>query len=158
MTLLLVLTAIVLLALAGRLGVDLVITAANVKPGTGFQKVTGVAGEAITAGQSVFLDNVTGSTTNGKYLKSDANDGTRNKFDGIAMNSPGSGQALVVANGGEIDIGATLTTGEIYVVSATPGGVAPVGDKVTGWRVIIAGYALAAARFKINKLDTTATV
>jgi hypothetical protein len=40
MILLLVLTAIVLLALAGWLGVDLVITAANVKPGTGFQKVS----------------------------------------------------------------------------------------------------------------------
>jgi len=140
---------------------DLIITAANVKPISGTtqqNQQTGVAGEAMTAGQPVFLDRTSGSPTQGRYLKSDANDTTRAMCDGICITqSAALGQPItVVGTGAIIDIGATLTTGFLYVLSGNVGMVAPTADIVASWRVIVLGASLATNRFKINLWDTTA--
>ena len=140
---------------------DLIITAANVKPVSGAtqqNQQAGVAGEAMTAGQPVFLDRVSGSPTQGRYLKSDANDTTRATCDGICMTqSAALGQPItVIGSGAIVDIGATLTTGFLYVLSGNVGMIAPTADITTGWRVIVLGASLASNRFKINLWDTTA--
>jgi len=137
---------------------DLTQTPASVKPGSGAQRQTGVAGEAITAGGPVFKDAVSGSATNGQLLHSDANVATRAIVHGIALNSAALGQAVVYQTAGEIDLGATLVVGNLLIASANPGKIAPSADAIAGWRVIVLGVALAANRCKLHLWDTTATV
>lgn len=120
---------------------DLTITAANVRvknAATGLHRVQ--AGEANTHGQSVYL-----KASDSKWYKADAD------LSAEAAGSGGLGIVMVPAGamddyfyiakdpGGAIDIGATLTQGEIYVLSGTPGGVCPEGDLSAGERVTIIG-------------------
>lgn len=133
---------------------DVSITAANVKPVSDqIIDTSANAGEAITQGQTVYLD------TDGKWYKSDAN-GTAAKKDlkGVALNSAAVDQPLAVQKSGVINLGATLTVGTIYVVSATAGGIAPAADLVSGMDTIIVGVAITAANLKVNIFDSGATV
>jgi len=50
---------------------------------------------------------------------------------------------VVLIRGGNMDLGATLTVGETYVVSSTSGGIAPIGDLVSSNYVSILGIATA---------------
>jgi hypothetical protein len=45
------------------------------------------------------------------------------------------------SNGQDVNLGATLAVGQIYVVSATKGAIAPYADLVTNDYVIILGVA-----------------
>jgi hypothetical protein len=105
---------------------DLVITAANVLPGTNARRMSGTAGVTITPGQAVFLHH------DGYYYKTDANagaDATTSRAAGIALSGGSLGQPLEVQTGGKITIGAAVTVGNIYVVSATLVGIAPITDQ-----------------------------
>jgi len=134
--------------------VDLVITAANVKP-VSDQVIdsSANAGEAITQGQSVYLD------TDGKWYKSDAN-GVAAKKDlkGIALNNAAADQPLAVQKAGVINMGATVAVGTIYVVSATAGGVAPSADLVSGMDTIIVGVGITTSNIRLNVFDSGAAV
>jgi hypothetical protein len=118
---------------------DLSITAANVLFTSG-TKVTGVAGAAITAGQSLYLDSATST------LKLAQSDGTAAEVDlvGVALHAAGSGQPVTYAGtGSTINIGATTSKATTYVVSATAGGIAPQADLVSTNRICRVGYATA---------------
>lgn len=108
--------------------VDLSITAANVKFISG-SKAAGTSGEAITAGQTVYL-----ASSDSKYYKADANDATKDELAGIALNSaPGADQPIDVQTGGIIEFQAAATTiGQIYVLSDTAGGIMPEADLAVG--------------------------
>lgn len=120
---------------------DLVITAANVIPST----ITGIAnnikqgtaGASITAGQSVYQD-----ATAGNVVKlADANGTVATAAaTGIALQSATSGQPISFMTAGALAFGAILLAGKYYVVSATPGGIAPVADLTTGWYSTLLGY------------------
>lgn len=129
--------------------VDLTVTATSVEKYSGAATATAPAGETITAGQTVFKDAVVGSATLGKLLKTDVNDGTRHFCDGIALNGGALNQPVQYQTGGDIDVGATLAVGMTYVPSATQGGIAPITDVTTGWRVIIFGVASATDKLKL---------
>jgi len=121
---------------------DLSITAANVVATAGEVTTRNVtAGATVTAGQTVYLDS---SDSNHAKL-ADAND-TAAKADvtGIALNGAADGQPLQIATGGELDLGATLTVGKIYVQSTTAGGIAPVDDLASSSYVTVIGVADAA--------------
>jgi hypothetical protein len=126
---------------------DLSITAANVAKGTDAVVATGTAGATITAGQTVYLD----SSVNQLKL-GDADAQARSVVRGIALHGASSGQPIDYQTWGNLDLGATLTVGEIYVQSTTAGGIAPEGDLVSTDYVTVLGIATAAdnLRLRIN--------
>lgn len=130
---------------------DLTITAANVV-NVSCRVAHGTFGATVTAGQAVYID-----TADGNSLKpADTNSGTAaaRTFAGIALNGGGDGQAAAYATGdGLIDMGATLTVGEVYVLSANAGGIAPVGDLATGHYTCVLGVATAANRLKLMPIQ-----
>lgn len=117
---------------------DISITAANVVAGSNASTITGTAGVAITAGQAVYKD----PTTN-KFLLADNDAVATAAHDalGIALNGAALNQPLVVQKGGDITVGAVLTAGVAYYLSATPGAICPVADLVTGKTVCQLGLA-----------------
>lgn len=120
---------------------DLVITAAAVVADPSASRVSGQAGEAITAGQAVYLD-----PTAKKWLKADSNSATAaaKKAGGIALNGAALNQPLAVCTYGDITIGATLTPGQPVYLSETPGGLQPAADLTAGENVCLIGLAKSA--------------
>lgn len=116
---------------------DLSITAANVVKGTGaVLDASKVAGETITAGQTVYL-----KASDNRWWKSQADaTSTEAAASGVALNGASAGQPLVVQTAGEITIGATVAVGGVYVVSATAGGIAPVADLASTNYLTVIGY------------------
>lgn len=116
---------------------DLSITAANVVKGTGaVPDASKVAGETVTAGQTVYL-----KASDNRWWKSQADaTSTEAAASGIALNGASAGQPLVVQTAGEITIGATVAVGGVYVVSATAGGIAPVADLASTNYLTVIGY------------------
>lgn len=117
---------------------DLVITAANVVAGANSANVTGIAGEAITAGKAVYLASATK-----KWMLADSNSATAEvrQATGIALNGASANQPVSVHKSGDITIGATLTAGAAYMLSDTPGGICPVADVGAGEYVCQLGLA-----------------
>lgn len=117
---------------------DLSVTAANVLAGEGATKETGIAGAAITAGQTVFKD-----SADGKYKLADSNHATAaNRVPrGVALNTAGTGQPLQIATKGPVTIGATLTAGVSYYQSDSPGGICPLADVGSGEYATFIGIA-----------------
>lgn len=120
---------------------DLTITAASVLKGSNATTEQGIAGATITAGQVVYHD----QTTTGKWLLADADAASAavrgsGKL-GIALNGAADGQPLQVLRSGDITIGATMTAGAVYHLSATAGGIAPVADLTTGDYYVLLGVA-----------------
>ena len=111
-------------------------TAANVKRVSGaiFQKT---AGAAMVRGDVCYL-----KASDGKaYLAQ--NDGTTEESEGlyIALNDAGADQPVTLQKGGEVNLGAILTVGVIYVLSATAGKIAPAADLVSTNKLTIIGCA-----------------
>ena len=129
---------------------DLSITAANVERVDG-GKEEWTAGATITAGQVVYLDS---SASN--VAKLAQSDGTEAEADvqGIALCGASSGQPVLISTNGNIDLGATLTVGETYVLSQTAGGIAPVGDLASGDFVTHIGVATAADNLRISLVSS----
>jgi hypothetical protein len=141
-TLKLKLAAALLLALslsAGLWAADLTITAASCVPATtGAQfDISHVAGEAITAGQPVYV-----KAADSKLYKADANASSATAAAvGIAVCNAAAGQPCAFQKGGDLTIGGTMTKGAIYYVSETAGGICPEADLMAGDYVTQLGYA-----------------
>lgn len=92
---------------------------------------SGIAGEAISAGQPLYI-----KATDSKLYRADANVTTAEAACvGIAVNSAAAGQFVHYwgfTHGQEINLGATLTVGQIYLVSFNVGAIMPVSDYATG--------------------------
>lgn len=122
-------------------------TAANVAVGSSTTTVALVqAGESVTQGMPVYF------ATDGKYYQSDANaSATTADVDGIAISPASTDGYFMIAkpsttpNRSLVNLGATLTVGETYVVSATKGAIAPIGDLTNGDYPVILGVAKTAA-------------
>lgn len=115
---------------------DLTVTATsvvNVSASLG----NGIAGEAITAGQAVYL-----KPSDSRLWKAQC-DGTTDEGNpvGIALNGGSAGQTITYAASGEINIGATTAKTTTYVLSATAGGIAPQADLVSTNKIVRMGYA-----------------
>lgn len=115
------------------------ITAAEVTAGTGATVLYGIAGAAITAGQSLYLD----STTN--TLKLAQADGTAAEAAcvGVAINSSAAGQPCGYVAQGDVNLDTAALTGaskgEVTTLGATAGGLYPNEDVQTTERVTIVG-------------------
>lgn len=111
---------------------DVTITAANARfslPAVANARMF-TAGEALTRVQPVYLN-----PADNKVYKADANASlTTATVIGVAMQDVGADQVVgVIAYDSACTPGFTLTKGVIYVASATPGGIAPAADVVSGW-------------------------
>ncbi len=127
---------------------DLSITAANVKAGGAATRVQLIqAGESITQGQPAYL------ASDGKYYQTDANDtSVKAQVKGIAITPASTDGYFLLAVDGLVNLGATLAVGQIYVCSATKGGIAPYADLTTNDYVSIVGVATTTALLDINLL------
>jgi hypothetical protein len=126
---------------------DVSVTAASVVQGANAVKSTGIFGEAVTAGQVVYLD-----PTTKKYLKADCNSATAaaRQASGIALNGGALNQPATVQTAGDVTIGGTLTAGSPYYLSATAGGVMPAADLTTGEYVCLLGLAKSSSVLTLN--------
>lgn len=120
---------------------DLTITAASVKvKSVTSQPLLGVVGESVTQGQPCYL-----KSSDSKYWKADADTLAEAAATVVALTPAATdGYALFAKAGATIDLGATLTVGQVYVVSATAGGICPYADLGSGDFVTIIGVPTAA--------------
>lgn len=117
---------------------DLSITATSVVKGSNAVVGTGTAGATITAGQSIYID----SSDSDKVKLADANASSATATcRGIALHGASADQPIDYIISGSLTMGAILTQGRVYVVSATAGGIAPVSDLTTGWYTTTLGVA-----------------
>jgi hypothetical protein len=141
---------------------DITVTAASVAPHTGSNSPSvlrrGTAGASITAGQSVYL-----LSSDNTIRLADADASTAAAYGvGIAMHAAASGQPIQYITGGFFTPGATLTKGQLYCVSTTAGGIAPISDTVaaTGAHPCILFYAISTTVAFVlvsNMVDTSGT-
>lgn len=104
-------------------------------------------GEAITQGNAVYL-----KPSDSKYYKADVTTSEETaRAAGIALTPcDGADDYFVLAlPGTDVDLGATLTVGETYVVSVS-GAIAPIGDLASGDYVTTLGIALTASKLRID--------
>ena len=91
--------------------------------------------------------------SDGKYYQTDANDtAVKAQAKGIAVSPASTDGYFLMAVDGLINLGATLAVGQVYVVSATKGAIAPYGDLTTNDYVTILGVATTTALLDINIL------
>jgi len=124
---------------------DLTITAASVLADSAAQVSVGTAGVALVAGNTCYL-----STDGTWYLGLSSGNTTQAGAGGvgIALDNAAVGQPIALFRGGKINLGATLTIGQTYVVSAHGGMIAPISDLAsTNW-VSILGVAMDAANMQ----------
>jgi hypothetical protein len=125
---------------------NLSITAANVLQGSNAQIKYGVlAGVTITAGQLVYVNPATG-----RYELADANTVATAQVAGVALHAALAGQPLAIQHGGRYYVGATVTLGLTYVLSATAGAIAPSADLTTGDYATHLGVAVSATEINIK--------
>ena len=134
---------------------DLTITATSVVPGSDASMSSGIAGEAITAGQSLYI-----KAADGKLWKAQC-DGTAEEATcvGVALNGAAVNQPVNYVSSGTLVIGATTVKTAAYVVSATAGGIAPMADLIATNRISFVGYALdTTGTFVVNRRLTGAVI
>jgi len=129
---------------------DLTVTATSVIKGSNVTNIqTKTAGEAIDAGEVVYLD-----TTTSTMKLADADSGTtldavRTPI-GIALNSAGTGQPLTYMTSGDVTLGAILTAGTAYYLSGTAGKICPLADVAAGDDVVALGLAKSTSVLALN--------
>lgn len=130
---------------------DLLITASAVLASSAGG--TGTAGVAITAGDVLAL-------SGGALILADADAGAdetaiQRKPVGIALNDAAAGQPVSYAKpGSEVALGAVLTAGTAYYLSATAGGICPVADVTTGMTPVTVGIAKSTTVLKVGFLHS----
>ena len=134
---------------------DLTITATSVVPGTNAKTETGIAAVSVTAGQVVYRE-----ASTGKYKLADADSGTAEVRSprGIALHAASASQPLTIVTEGNVTIGATVTVGSGYYLSATAGGIAPVADMTTGKYPSILGFATTSGILKLKIVEAGVAV
>jgi hypothetical protein len=127
---------------------ELTITPAQVLSGQDADFYQGISGDTVTAGKTVYLDSLSN-----RLRLADAN-GSLDAAEviGIALHEAAPEQPLRVQTRGTLTLGlgAAVTTSTVYIVGATPGGIAPVVDKAPGWYCSLVGVGNAQAGIYLN--------
>jgi len=116
---------------------DLTVTPASVVSGAGAATQQGIFGATVTAGQVVYQD----ANSLWQLADNDSVTTSARRAVGIALNGGAVNQPAVIQTAGPITIGATLTAGTDYYLSANPGGICPRADIVSGKTVCLLGLA-----------------
>lgn len=126
---------------------DLIITASAVVEGLAATVASGVAAVSINAGQSIFLD----ASNLNKVTLADANLSlAAASCRGIALGNAVAGQRVSYITSGPVTLGAVLTQGKVYVLSANAGGIAPVADLSSGMYSTILGVASSTSMLQVG--------
>jgi hypothetical protein len=105
---------------------NLVITAANVQPTEDTVPQFGFAGEALTAGQAVYL-----AEADQQWYLAEAGDiAAKAESTGITFTNAAVGARVGVCVGGSLIVGATLVPKTLYVLSNTAGAICPFEDLI----------------------------
>jgi hypothetical protein len=109
------------------------------------QTTTGIAGVAITAGQLLYLDS-TATPPNMKLADANLSLAAATVL-GVALHAASIGQPILYQTAGDINMGAVLIVGGVYVLSATDaaGAFALVADLAAGWYPTVVGIAWSAS-------------
>ena len=128
---------------------DLTINAANVLKGAGSKSRTGIAAVAVTAGQVVYED------ASGEFALADCDSATAAARSpaGLALHAAAANQPLTILTGGPITIGAAVTAGVGYYLSATAGGICPVADLSSGDYPVFLGFATSASVLNFDPVE-----
>lgn len=111
------------------------------------RSTTETAGATGTAGQPVYRD----SADDYKVKPADNNVQAKIEVYGVLLSDCLDEESVQVAiTDARIDLGATLTVGETYVLSDEVGGIKPIADIATGEYVTIIGVAESADVLEIN--------
>ena len=129
---------------------DLAVVPASVIASADSQKVTLKASEAITAGDAVYIDS---STANGSVSLADKTSQGASVVAGIALDNAAVGQPVTIMTKGSVNLGVTLTVGEVYVLSAT-GNISPVADLVSTNFVSVLGVATDANNLMFQPINS----
>jgi len=129
--------------------VDLVVVSADVKPGSDALTKTGIAGEQITAGDSLFIA-LDGELELCEHDLTAADAAAV----GIALNNSAALQPITYLVRGTVDMGAILSVGQTYIVGIGPGAIAPEADAGVGDFVTVLGIALSANNLKVSILQS----
>jgi len=122
---------------------DLVVTADDVVVAAGAQTDLGTAGEAITAGLTLYKGAA------GTLLKALADTSPHAAAVGIALNNAAEGQPVSYVKAGGIDPGATVVVGTIYGVTDTAGGIGDVAERASADFVTILGIGTTASNIDL---------
>ena len=133
---------------------DVSITASSLVPSTAAIPRTAIAGVAITAGKLVYK-----SATDQKLYLADGDSAVAAARDvvGLAVVSSAAGPTCTyITEDPALVLGGTVVNGTIYVLSATPGGIAPAADLTTGWytTVVMVGTSTTTVAFRAKPLRT----
>lgn len=131
---------------------DLTVTAASVAKGTDAVVEHGIAGATITAGQLVYKD--TSDSNKLKLVDVDSATVLARSASGVALNGGASGQTIAYQTAGQINLGATLATGIVYVGSDTAGGIRPSADNGVGDYTVVVGVAISTSLLKMGLLNS----
>ena len=121
---------------------DLSITAANVKQGANASVIQGTAGNALTAGEPVYQSS---ANTYSNTSVSESASGVV----GVALNGASSSQPVDVLVFGDMDLGATLVIGTIYILGNSAK-IRPFADTQATQYVSIVGIATATDKLNVN--------
>lgn len=135
---------------------DLTVTAASVLPGANAKSyVNQVIGETLTAGQAIYR-----ASADKRWYLADANILAHvlqilAGWGGISLNGGGAGQLVDVDyEDDDFTPGATLSltaiTGLVYVLSATPGGIAPQGDLAAAMYGVVMGVTKSTTKMNLK--------
>lgn len=105
------------------------------------------AGESISVGDVVYK-----KSADSKHYAADANAGSaESTVVGIALTGASADGYFTCVTSGGLDLGATLTVGETYILGGTAAGdINPVGDRATGWYTSDLGFASEADKLQIS--------
>ncbi len=123
---------------------DLSVTAADVQAASGADIRRATAGAAIAAGEPIYID----PTDSLAKLAANTSQTLANCV-GIALHAADAGQPVTYIAEGNLDVGATLTVGELYILSAA-GAISPVGDAESNDWMTYLGIATAADNLRLN--------
>ncbi|KKL16980.1 hypothetical protein LCGC14_2490120 [marine sediment metagenome] len=128
---------------------DLTVVAANVKPAASTVTKKGIAGESISAGESVFK-----AADGGIELCENDQAALDAACIGVALNDAAVDQPIEYAITGDVNMGAIMTIGQTYVVGAAPGGIAPEVDVIATEFLTVIGVATTTSNLKLGILQS----
>jgi len=125
---------------------DLTVVAADVVADYQAKIKTAVAGEAISAGEALYVK----AADDELYLAK--HDGTEAEAEavGIAVADAADAATVTYISEGELALGAVLTKGVVYGLSATYGAVAPITDTGSADYVTVLGVAKSASTLEVK--------
>jgi hypothetical protein len=122
---------------------DLTITPANVLALGGARKESGIAGETIVAGKTLYQD------TSGKLRLADDTSAAKAAAVGVALNGGGANQPITYIREGGLNPGGTVAVGTVYGITDTAGGIGAISERAAADFVTVLGIGITSSRINL---------